>query len=675
MKFPRFLLGLAILFWGFEVHMLVAAVPIALVLELPFFLKARWDFSDTDLNRIWDLCAVLFMGIGVVIASTHDAAKASFQFIQYMPFAFVPIVAAQRYGTQETLKWSVFSWFLRRTPNAIMSRKRVDVNWVYFAICLFAASATHDANPIFYPAFCVLVAYALMSVRPSRMRIVPWLSLFVLIAGLGHVVHIGLFHLETKVQNVFDEWIADMFKRDPDSRESHTNIGKKGRIKLSGKIVMRVHPEGNPLPPALIREAAYDTYAKGVWRGVESEFAPVYGGNDETAELLPKKKIVYSARIARNLSSKSIALALPHGTFGLRDVGTMVIKTNKLGFARCESDASFINFVADYGPGETFDSPPNDLDTNVPPTEHETFKKIANELSAHPVFKTLSEADKMQAVVDHFRAHFKYSTEILAQSIGNRSALDVFMNDVRAGHCEYFATSTSLLLRELKIPARYVTGYSVQPSSRKGDTYLIRARHAHSWVVAYDKDRKIWLEVDSTPPSWDETVDGEATLWEPISDFFSNLYFQYSKWRWGKESYTKYLPALLVPLIGILVWRIVRNKRGKHTIGADTETIRRDWPGLDSEFFSLEKKLHEAGLGRVPSEPLLHWHERLRRELPPNFELERLLKLHRRLRFDPNGLSTEERSELRAEAKRLLVAFDSYQQSKAALEQKKSPTA
>ena len=63
-----------------------------------------------------------------------------------------------------------------------------------------------------------------------------------------------------------------------------------------------------------------------------------------------------------------------------------------------------------------------------------------------------------------------------------------------------------------------------------------------------------------------------------------------------------------------------------------------NWPGLDSEFFALEKKLHETGLGRLPNEPLLHWRERLRRELPPVLNLDRTFNLHRRLRFDPNGL-------------------------------------
>jgi transglutaminase-like putative cysteine protease len=667
MKFPRYLLSLALLFWGFQTHTMLAAIPMALALELPLFLRARWEFSDTDLNRIWDLCAMLVVAMGIIVASTNDAARASFQFIEYLPLVFVPIVAAQRFGTQEALKWSVFSWFLRREPNTYTARRRADVNWVYFAICLFATSAAHDPNPYFYPGMCLLVSVALYSIRPGRMRLVPWLALFGVIFVVGFFAQQGLFTLQGKVQNIFDQFIADFFKREPDHRESRTSIGKSGRVKLSGEIVMRVTP-GHYLPPALLRESTYDSYNRGVWRSVDSEFGPVFIGGDESAELLPKKEIKYSVRIARYMSSRSSPLALPHGAFGLHDVGTLVIHTNRLGYARCESAASFVNYLTDYGPGLTFDAAPTSVDTNVPTSEEAVFQKVAQDLNVGH----MPQVEKMQAVVDYFHQNFKYSLELLARNTSKQSALSSFMTKVHAGHCEYFATAATMLLRELGIPARYVTGYSIQPNSTSGDTYLVRARHAHAWVVAYDSDRKLWLEVDATPSDWKETVSADASFWEPVSDFFSNLFFQYSKWRWSKVSYTKYMPFFLVLLIGVLVWRIIRHKTSKRTIATETQIEPHVWPGLDSEFFALEKKMHEAGLGRVENEPLLHWRERLRQQLPPTISLDRTLNLHRRLRFDPNGLNVEERNALRKEVTELLAAFEAMRQAKQDAEDKKN---
>lgn len=669
MKFPRFLMFLTLLFWGYETNTLIAAIPIAIALEAPMFMKARWEFSDADLNRIWDLCAVLLIALGVIIAATNDLAKASFQFIQYLPFAFVPIVAGQRYGTQDSLKWSVFSWFLRRTPDSFTAKRRADVNWVYFAVCLFATSATHDANVIFFPGMCLLIGYALLSIRPPRMSIAPWIALFACIAVTGHFAHHGLFTLQGKVQNVFDEIISDMLKRDPDLHESHTRIGSGGRIKMSGRIVMRVQSVKG-LPPSLLREATYDSYAKGVWRSIESTYEPMPFAND-TAAILPKKPISYSARFSRNVSSRFSNLALPHGVYGLREIGPAVanIITNRLGFARCESEASFITYITDYGPGATFDAPPCATDTNVPASEIPVFAKTVAQLG----LRNKTDEEKVLKVMDHFHDNFKYSFDIVATNRGNRSALDVFMNEVRAGHCEYFATATTLLLRQLGIPARYVTGYALQPSSRKGDTYLIRARHAHAWVIAYNRTKNLWMEVDTTPPNWDEVVDDESSFWEPISDFCSNLYFHFLEWRWGKVSYTTYLPYLLVPLIGVLVWRIVRNQKKRFAIGNDAvDSVFRNWPGLDSEFFELEKKLHEAGLGRLSNEPLLHWRERLRQQLPSDLNLDRTVNLHRRLRFDPNGLNADERRELRDEVTRLLAAFEAMRKANESAEDKKN---
>src|SRR5205807_1199702 len=65
------------------------------------------------------------------------------------------------------------------------------------------------------------------------------------------------------------------------------------------------------------------------------------------------------------------------------------------------------------------------------------------------------------------------------------SALEEFLLNSRAGHCEYFATATTLLLRAAGVPARYAVGFSVQEWSRLEQRYIVRARHAHSWTLAY----------------------------------------------------------------------------------------------------------------------------------------------------------------------------------------------
>ncbi|HEX3988515.1 MAG TPA: hypothetical protein VHZ30_03730, partial [Verrucomicrobiae bacterium] len=59
--FP-FLMGGALLFWGWETRMFVLAASMAIVLEGSRVVKIRWEFTNADLNRICDLCLVLFIG-------------------------------------------------------------------------------------------------------------------------------------------------------------------------------------------------------------------------------------------------------------------------------------------------------------------------------------------------------------------------------------------------------------------------------------------------------------------------------------------------------------------------------------------------------------------------------------------------------------------------------------
>jgi protein-glutamine gamma-glutamyltransferase len=101
-----------------------------------------------------------------------------------------------------------------------------------------------------------------------------------------------------------------------------------------------------------------------------------------------------------------------------------------------------------------------------------------------------------------------------------------------------------------------------------------------------------------------------------------------------------------VPLYQIFFRRRRRQAlRRRNPAGLDTS-----WPGLDSEFYQLEKKLLQHGLHRDISEPLPVWLQRLAADpglantIAP---LHELLRLHYRYRFDPLGLTRSEREHLK----------------------------
>lgn len=72
-------------------------------------------------------------------------------------------------------------------------------------------------------------------------------------------------------------------------------------------------------------------------------------------------------------------------------------------------------------------------------------------------------------------------------------------------HPEYSATAGTLLFRMYGIPARYVTGYVVQPEDfhqkdNKNFTCNVKDSSAHAWTEVYIGNG-IWVPVEVTPSS------------------------------------------------------------------------------------------------------------------------------------------------------------------------------
>jgi hypothetical protein len=110
---------------------------------------------------------------------------------------------------------------------------------------------------------------------------------------------------------------------------------------------------------------------------------------------------------------------------------------------------------------------------------------------------------------------FQYSLQ--PQSRNPRiDPIEDFIATSRRGHCEYFATALTLMLRSQGIPARLVVGYKCDEWNDPGDFYLVRQLHAHAWVEAYLAPNQIpatrrggeddtkwsqgaWLRLDPSP--------------------------------------------------------------------------------------------------------------------------------------------------------------------------------
>jgi hypothetical protein len=242
----------------------------------------------------------------------------------------------------------------------------------------------------------------------------------------------------------------------------------------------------------------------------------------------------------------------------------------------------------------------------------------------------------------------------------NETPLSRFLLNTRKGHCEYFATAGALLLRFAGIPTRYAVGYAVHEGS--GQKYVVRQRDAHAWCLVWDKLSQTWLDFDPTPASWVAAEAQRASVLQPLGDVWSRISFEFSKFRWGQSHLREYILWAIAPVLAVLLYQIIfrRRRRREHERQREADE-ERVWPGLDSEFFQLERKLVERGFLRQACEPLSAWLQRAAADpglTDVSAPLRALLLLHYRYRFDPRGLSRPERDALRVQARAALAQID-----------------
>lgn len=102
---------------------------------------------------------------------------------------------------------------------------------------------------------------------------------------------------------------------------------------------------------------------------------------------------------------------------------------------------------------------------------------------------------KAQALETFLRS-YRYDDQIAGPPAGV-DPIEYFLYAVQAGYCDYFASAMVVMLRSLGIPARVVSGYAQGEQTAATDTYLVRNRHAHTWVEVFFPNIG-WVEFEPT---------------------------------------------------------------------------------------------------------------------------------------------------------------------------------
>lgn len=706
MKTPPFLLLAALLFWGWMSGFLIVSAIMGVILEAARFTRFRWDLDDADFSRIWSFCVLLNVVLMAYVFTTNNEggglmgmlhAKnaqpavnsgvfAATRFLCWLPMTMFAFIAAQTFNQRPSVPLTgisiVLRWRRRKGEQAFAGRY-LNMSYPYFMACLFSAGIhPNTGTEIYYWGLCVLVAWALWSVRSRRFGWFAWGVMLALVMTLGVFEIAGINRAQRAIQNFNAQWMARFLSQRTDPLQSMTSMGRIGRLKLSAKIVIWLEPRKIGDAPTYLREASYRVYQshRMAWFAGDSpnDFELLNSESDNTSwPLIPGKRSTSAVNItcylngwSRELDAPEGVLPLPTGCGRLENVPPNVsLKKNENGTVLAAGRGLLV-FDAYYGPGATIDAPPdlhltNSFDLKVPTNEMPALESVLAEMH---LSTNASYAQKLRTVERFFLSKFTYSTWQGRDKLATKNAtpLTRFLLTSRNGHCEYFATATVLLLRMLDIPARYAVGYYVHEPHDSG--YVVRERDAHAWCLVWDPAAKCWKNFDTTPPSWVAIEEKRTAGSEWFADLRSWLGLQFAKFRWGQAHFQQYIFWSLIPVLLVLLYHIIFRRLGKLRATKDKpgKPAPIVWPGLDSEFYQLEKKLAARGVPRQTGEPLSDWMERaLRAQTLTGLRepLQELLQLHYRHRFDPRGLSAADRETMKREVLNLLAKISTSSSS------------
>lgn len=174
--------------------------------------------------------------------------------------------------------------------------------------------------------------------------------------------------------------------------------------------------------------------------------------------------------------------------------------------------------------------------------------QVASSVIADQGLQQANTFEKAKALEAHFRTPrlYRYALEMSQDRDPQLDPIEDFVANHRTGHCEYFASALTLMLRSQKIPARMVVGYKGGDFNTVGHYYIVRQLHAHAWVEAYiapdqipddekdsfeDRGLGAWLRLDPTPDGIEMVTANRAwplvTTIREVADYCQVLWDDY----------------------------------------------------------------------------------------------------------------------------------------------------
>lgn len=285
-------------------------------------------------------------------------------------------------------------------------------------------------------------------------------------------------------------------------------LGGFGTIRDDRRVVIRMIPSApiedpERILPMVLRGTSFDRYEEGRWSRSDSparEYIlskqpigiarPPYAEDelrftilseliDESVLLVP----INTLRLERSLSGTGTAVQRVEFRRGV-DLRTKEAPSSVRRYDAIVGDFESSRLYTDQNLERYLQMPPG----------LERLAALAKEITAD----AKDPGAKARAIDAYLKGgRFDYTLELsTAEGI---DPIEDFLFERLAGHCEYFSTAMTLMLRAVGVPARNVTGFVGGRWNEYGDYLAVQNGDAHSWVEAYLDGA--FLRFDPTPPA------------------------------------------------------------------------------------------------------------------------------------------------------------------------------
>jgi protein-glutamine gamma-glutamyltransferase len=573
---PRLLMGVTFLFWGAMQQQALAGLIAALVFEARHWTSLRWTFGEMGFARAWQLCILFLMISAVAVFQIEDRDSTDFLVVlTWLPFIMMPIGLAQQYALDRGIPMTTFSFIARRKlaldrkSGRPVQTRPFQMGYPFLALLLVCSGIAVTELLSYAAGVLLLFGVALYQMSSEGRRPKAWAFAFVMAAVLAVGMVYGVISIYDYVVRMTSSGrIADS----PDlSMESRTNIGQVTNIQQSKSIRWQYYLAAGAKPERL-RLAAYNSALENNWRAqfrsldYLEQIAPERETGGDFEKLLPAGELSYvftepetdrsdyknSGRLVGLLTSQNV-LPMALGTTRIAGIDARSVASNSMGTTQVsqpEHGASSIQLSGDLerAPG---DLDPSARDLVVPSDEEDGLDEFLGKMGwegldlgepeprwaeAPPAISEEEAKELEHRLRMEFATEFKYST--FSDYSGTSQPISEFLNVQGVGHCEYFASATTMLMRRIGLPARYCVGFVVREQGKEENEWVIRGKHAHAWCQIYvggtwrlekrvDRELKWrcrggkWIELDLTPAGWlDERPDG---WFQGFADWFHKV--------------------------------------------------------------------------------------------------------------------------------------------------------